>query len=134
MALNGGKQRASFGMPACYSRSLDNSQLVVRGLLVGPAYCWNGDRTGGNCEHRFLVFPVFGPVAFGSGTLSGAPPCSKKKPWTRDLARSQERIAELGTEAEKLKAQAEVDRLARVKIEQRIADRVIDSADATVIV
>jgi hypothetical protein len=46
----------------------------------------------------------------------------------RSLAASQERIAELGMEAEALKAQAEADRLARIEIERKVADRGIDSS------
>ena len=51
----------------------------------------------------------------------------------RETTGALERIAVLQAEAEKLKAQAEADRLARIKIEERIAPRRISSEQRTLL-
>jgi hypothetical protein len=53
--------------------------------------------------------------------------------WQQDRRESRERIAELDKEAEALKAQAESDRLARLKIEEKLAPRSLTGEQANAI-
>ena len=58
----------------------------------------------------------------------------KEEALKKELLTANERIATLGKEAEGLKAQAEADRLARIKIEEKLAPRTLTGEQQLVII